>query len=51
MPWDSDGFKAPTSDFIDGLAYDGRKPNAYIDSLKIGLKGMQKVEGGNVVGK
>ena len=30
---------APTADFIDGVTYDGRKPNAYIDSLPIGLKG------------
>jgi nitrate/nitrite transport system substrate-binding protein len=51
IPWDSDGFKAPTKDFIDGVTYDGRKPNAYIDSFRIGLKGQQKVEGNNVVGK
>lgn len=25
--------------FIDGIAFDGNKPNAYIDSFKIGLKG------------
>jgi len=33
------GFKPATSEFIDGVTYDGSKPNAYIDSLKIGLKG------------
>jgi len=33
------GFKPATSDFIDGVSYDGRKPNAYIDQFKIGLKG------------
>ena len=33
-----DGFRAPTSDFIDGVTYDGHKPNAYINSFKIGLK-------------
>ncbi|MGB3408074.1 MAG: CmpA/NrtA family ABC transporter substrate-binding protein [Jannaschia sp.] len=40
FPWDSDGYKAPTpgGDIIDGIAYDGRAPNAYIDSLPIGLK-------------
>ncbi len=38
------GFKPATSAFIDGVAYDGRKPNAYIDSLKIGLKGQDVVE-------
>jgi nitrate/nitrite transport system substrate-binding protein len=51
VPWTSDGFKAPTSEFIDGIKYDGHKPNAYIDSLSIGLKGHQKVEGADVVGK
>ncbi len=52
FPWDSDGYREPTpaSDVIDGIAYDGRKPNAYIDSLTIGLKGDQKVEGSEVVG-
>ena len=51
VPWESDGFKAATKDFIDGMEYDGRKPNAYIDAFAIGLKGQQKVEGANVVGK
>ena len=32
------GYKPPTSDFIDGKTYDGKKPNDYIDSFKIGLK-------------
>jgi nitrate/nitrite transport system substrate-binding protein len=38
FPWTSDGYSAPTSDFIDGVTFDAHKPNAYIDSLKIGLK-------------
>ncbi|UUP15954.1 CmpA/NrtA family ABC transporter substrate-binding protein [Nitratireductor thuwali] len=52
FPWDSDGYRAPTpaADIIDGVAYDGRKPNAYIDSLPIGLKSGQTVEGTEVVG-
>ena len=33
------------------MEYDGRKPNAYIEAFSIGLKGQQKVEGGNVIGK
>jgi nitrate/nitrite transport system substrate-binding protein len=33
-----DGFKKPTNEFIDGVTYDGKTPNAYIESLKIGLK-------------
>ncbi|UZD90757.1 CmpA/NrtA family ABC transporter substrate-binding protein [Cognatishimia activa] len=52
FPWDSDGFKAPTpaEDIIDGIAYDGKAPNAYIDSLPIGLKGAQTVVGTEVQG-
>ncbi len=38
------GFKPVQKDFIDGVAYDGSKPNAYIDSLKIGLKGKDTVK-------
>ena len=43
FPWETDGYRDPTSEFIDGITYDGRKPNAYIDSLTIGLKAKQKV--------
>jgi nitrate/nitrite transport system substrate-binding protein len=50
VPWDTDGYREPTSEFIDGVAYDGRKPNAYLDSLSIGLKGAQIIEGSEVVG-
>jgi len=52
FPWDSDGYKAPTpaGDIIDGIAYDGRTPNAYLDSLPIGLKGEQVVVGTDVEG-
>jgi nitrate/nitrite transport system substrate-binding protein len=38
------GFKPVQKDFIDGVPYDGSKPNAYIDSLKIGLKGKDQVK-------
>ena len=38
FPWDSDGFREPTNAFIDSIEFDGKKPNAYIDSLEIGLK-------------
>jgi nitrate/nitrite transport system substrate-binding protein len=51
FPWDTDGYRAPTAEFIDHVEYDGRKPNSYIDKLTIGLKGSQKVEAGNVTGK
>ena len=38
VPWDSDGFKAPTKDFIDGVEYDGKKPLAYLKAHQIGNK-------------
>lgn len=38
FPWDTDGFRAPTDEFIDSITYDGRAPNQYLDSLAIGLK-------------
>jgi nitrate/nitrite transport system substrate-binding protein len=50
FPWDSDGFKAatPAEDVIDGIGFDGRTPNAYLESLPIGLKGTQTVVGSEV---
>ena len=50
FPWETDGFREATSDNIDATAFDGRSPNAFIDSLPIGLKGQQKIEGSEVVG-
>ncbi|MCA1491396.1 ABC transporter substrate-binding protein [Ensifer sp. NBAIM29] len=50
FPFGTDGYKAPTSDFIDGITFDAKAPNAYIDSLKIGLKSGQTVSGSEVVG-
>ena len=46
-PGTPDGYRAPTpaADIIDGIAYDGKKPNDYLDSLTIGLKG-DEVAGG-----
>ncbi|MFG0379680.1 CmpA/NrtA family ABC transporter substrate-binding protein [Pseudomonas sp. zbq_18] len=38
---DEDGYRAPSSDFIDGVTYDGRTPNAYLNSFQIGLKGTE----------
>ena len=51
FPFGSDGYRppVPASDFIDGIAYDARKPNAYIDAMKIGLKDHQKVDGTSIV--
>jgi nitrate/nitrite transport system substrate-binding protein len=51
FPWNTDGYRAPSSEFIDGIEYDGRAPNAYLAKLVIGLKGNQRVENGNVVGQ
>ena len=36
------GYKPPQKEFIDGVVYDGSKPNDYIESFKIGLKGDDK---------
>lgn len=45
------GFKAPSADFIDGIVFDGSKPNDYLTKFPIGLKGKQKVVDGKVVEK
>ena len=52
FPWDSDGYKpaTPAGDIIDAIPYDARTPNAYLDSLPIGLKGKQVVVDGKVQG-
>jgi nitrate/nitrite transport system substrate-binding protein len=35
----TDGFKShPATDFIDGIAFDGRKPTEYLSKFKIGMK-------------
>lgn len=49
FPWTSDGYREPTDEFIDKITFDARKPNAYIESLAIGLKNVQRVEGTKVV--
>jgi nitrate/nitrite transport system substrate-binding protein len=49
VPFDSDGYKPATNEFIDGITYDGKAPNAYIDAMTIGLKDGQTVVGGAVV--
>jgi len=50
FPWDTDGYRAPASDFIDGVSYDGRKPNDYLKQFSIGLKDAQTVQGSDVNG-
>ncbi len=49
FPWDSDGFRPPQDTFIDGIAYDGRKPNVYLEQFAIGLQGDERVVGTEVV--
>ncbi len=51
FPWETDGYRAPTpaADIIDGVTYDGKKPNAYLDSLTIGLKSGEIVKGSDVI--
>jgi nitrate/nitrite transport system substrate-binding protein len=43
LPTGTDGYRPPTSDFIDRVEYDGREPNAYLEKFAIGLKGTQTV--------
>lgn len=50
FPLGSDGYKAPTAAFIDGIEYDGRAPNAYLAKLPIGLKDGQTVDNAGVQG-
>lgn len=38
IPWDTDGYKPATADFIDGVAYDGKDPLGYLTKHKIGHK-------------
>ena len=38
------GFRPPQKDFIDGITYDGTKPNDYLTKFKIGLKGAEVVK-------
>ncbi len=52
FPFGTDGYRelTPAGDIIDGAADDGRRPNADIDSLPIGLKGDQTVDGTEIRG-
>jgi nitrate/nitrite transport system substrate-binding protein len=48
FPWTTDGYRGPQDEFLDGVVFDGREPNAYLDSLAIGLKGSEIVIDGAV---
>ncbi len=38
VPWDTDGYKPATDEFIDGILYDPKDPIGYLNSHKIGNK-------------
>ncbi len=37
------GYREPQTQFIDGVTYDGTKPNKYLQQFPIGLKGKEKI--------
>ncbi|WP_455207618.1 CmpA/NrtA family ABC transporter substrate-binding protein [Kaarinaea lacus] len=39
-----DGFRDPQTQFIDGITYDGKKPNDYLAKFPIGLKGKDMIK-------
>lgn len=49
FPWDTDGYRKPQTEFIDGITFDGHKPNDYLKKFPIGLKGSETVNGTSVV--
>ena len=51
FPFGTDGYKAPQTEFIDNVTYDGKKPNAYLAQFPIGLKEGQVVTSAGVVSK
>jgi len=50
FPFGSDGYRDAVDHAIDAIPFDGRQPNAYIDSLPIGLNGEERVIGTQVQG-
>jgi nitrate/nitrite transport system substrate-binding protein len=38
VPWDTDGYRAPTKEFIDGIEYDAKRPLVYLSKHRIGNK-------------
>lgn len=38
VPWDTDGYKPATDEFIDGITYDGMDPIGYLNAHTIGNK-------------
>jgi nitrate/nitrite transport system substrate-binding protein len=48
FPLMSDGYRAPWKSKLDGIEFDGKQPNAYVDKFEVGLKGSQKIEAGKI---
>ncbi|MDP9083031.1 MAG: ABC transporter substrate-binding protein [Pseudomonadota bacterium] len=48
FPLASDGYRAPWKSKLDGIEFDGKQPNAYVEKFQVGLKGSQKVEAGQI---
>jgi nitrate/nitrite transport system substrate-binding protein len=48
FPMNSDGYRAPWKSKLDGIEFDGKQPNAYVEKFDVGLKGSQKIEAGKV---
>jgi nitrate/nitrite transport system substrate-binding protein len=46
----TEGYKGVQSGFIDGITFDGKKPNAYLEEFEIGLKAGQTVTASGVQG-
>lgn len=44
FPWETDGYRPPVNEFIDGVTYDGKAPNQYLEQFAIGLKGSDTPE-------
>ncbi|TVP79962.1 MAG: nitrate ABC transporter substrate-binding protein, partial [Puniceicoccaceae bacterium] len=38
VPWDTDGFRPPTDEFIDDITFDARDPIGYLNAHEIGNK-------------
>jgi nitrate/nitrite transport system substrate-binding protein len=49
FPFDTDGYREPQAEFIDGYTFDGTKPNDYLEQFPIGLKGEEVIKGAEVV--
>ncbi|MEM6909287.1 MAG: nitrate ABC transporter substrate-binding protein, partial [Pseudomonadota bacterium] len=45
---DTDGYRGEQTGFIDGITFDGSKPNDYLGKFPIGLKQGQKVTAAGV---